>query len=159
MTDNLAPSLVLAAVTETQTSVEGLQVRVQRLDRPPGTETDWMRIVSPMAGAAAGFCFMPEVDDLAVLAFHGERPLVLGFIYGGGTKPPTEDPLERTISSRDGNALVLIDGKNSGVTLKDKHGNEIHMDKDGITISSAKDLTVKATGTTTIKGATVELNP
>jgi uncharacterized protein involved in type VI secretion and phage assembly len=159
MTESLSPSLVLGTVVETQSSVDGLKVRLQRLDRPTGTETDWLRIVSPMAGAAAGFCFMPEAGDLAVAAFHGHQPMVLGFVYGGGTHAPAEDPLERTIQSRDGNALVLVDGDNSGITLRDKHGNEIRMDKDGITIHTPKDLTITATGITTIKGKTVELNP
>lgn len=159
MTDSLAPSLVLGRVVETQPSVDGLKVRLQRLDRPAGTETDWLRIVSPMAGETAGFCFMPEEGDLAVAAFHGHQPLVLGFVYGGGVQTPAEDPLERTIQSRDGNALVLVDGDKSGITLRDKHGNEIRMDQDGIAITSPKDVTITASGTTTIKGTTVELNP
>ena len=159
MTESLAPSLVLGRVVETQQSVDGLRVRLQRLDRPAGTETDWVRIVSPMAGETAGFCFMPEEGDLAVAAFHGHQPLVLGFVYGGGVQTPAQDPLERTIQSRDGNALVLVDGDNSGITLRDKHGNEIRMGQDGIAITSAKDVTITASGTTTIKGTTVELNP
>lgn len=159
MTDNLAPALVLGRVVETQSSVDGLKVRLQRLDRPSGTETDWLSIVSPMAGDSAGFCFMPEQGDLAVAAFHGHRPMILGFLYGGGTQVPAQDPLERTIQSRDGNAVVLVDGDKSGITLRDKHGNEIRMDKDGIALTSKKDITVTATGTATIKGRTVELNP
>ena len=92
-------------------------------------------------------------------AFHGTRPIVLGFVYGGGVTAPSTDPLERLIQSRDGNAMVLIDGEKSGITLRDKHGNEIRMDADGISITTGKDLTITASGTTTIKGATVELNP
>lgn len=159
MTENLAPALVVGTVVEVQKSIDGLKARLQRLDRPKGTETDWIQIAAPMAGDAAGVSFMPEVGDLAVAAFHGRRPIVLGFLYGGGTAAPSEDPLERLIQSRDGNALVLIDGDKSGVTLRDKHGNEIRMDKDGISITTDKDLTLSASGTTTIKGATVELNP
>jgi uncharacterized protein involved in type VI secretion and phage assembly len=159
MTESLAPALVLGRVVETQSSVDGLKVRLQRLDRPAGTETDWLRIVSPMAGDAAGFCFMPEEGDLAVAAFHGRRPMVLGFVYGGGTRTPAENPQERTIQSRDGNALLLVDGDKSGITLRDKHGNEIRMDQDGIAITSKKDITITASGTATVKGTTVELNP
>lgn len=159
MTESLAPSLVLGTVVETQSSIEGLQVRLQRLDRPKGTETDWVQIAAPMAGDAAGVSFMPENGDLAVAAFQGRRPIVLGFLYAGGMAAPSQDPLERLIQSRDGNALVLVDGDESGIVLRDKHGNEIRMDKDGITIASSKDLTITASGTTTVKGATVELNP
>jgi phage baseplate assembly protein gpV len=159
MSDGLAPSLVLGTVVETQSSVEGLMVRVQRLDRPGGIETDWMRIAGPMAGDKAGFCFMPEVEDLAVLAFCGTLPIVLGFLFGGGAATPSSDPKERTIQSRDGNALLLIDGDNSGITLRDKHNNEITMNADGISIKTDKDFTIDAKGKATIKGATVELNP
>jgi uncharacterized protein involved in type VI secretion and phage assembly len=159
MTDSMAPALVLGTVVETQSTIEGLMVRLQRLDRPEGMETDWMRIASPMAGDKAGFCFMPEPDDLAVVAFNGTRPIVLGFLFGGSTETPSADPKERTIQSRDGNALLLIDGDKSGITLRDKHKNEITMNADGITIKTDKDFTIEAKGTTTIKGATVELNP
>jgi hypothetical protein len=54
---------------------------------------------------------------------------------------------------------VLIDGADSGITLRDKHKNEITMSKDGITITTSGDITIKANGTATIKGKTVELNP
>jgi uncharacterized protein involved in type VI secretion and phage assembly len=159
MTESLAPSLVLGTVVETQSSIVGLMVRLQRLDRPAGVETDWLQIAAPMAGEAAGVSFMPEAGDVAVAAFHGTRPIVLGFVYGGGTTAPSTDPLERIVQSRDGNALILVDGEKSGITLRDKHGNEIRMDSGGISITTGKDLTISATGTTTITGATVELNP
>lgn len=159
MSEDLSPALVLGAVVETQQETDGLKVRLQRLDHPAGVETDWMRVAGPMAGDGHGFCFMPETGDLAVVAFQGRRPIVLGFIYGGGDATPSTDPLERIIASKDGNAVVLIDGKKSGVTLRDKHGNEIRMDSAGISISTTKDLILEAAGTTTIKGATVELNP
>jgi uncharacterized protein involved in type VI secretion and phage assembly len=159
VTDSLAPALVLGSVIETQSSIDGLRVRLQRLDRPSGVETDWLQIASPMAGPKAGFAFMPELGDVAVVAFNGRRPIVLGFLFGGGMDTPSTDPKERIIQSRDGNALVLIDGDSSGITLRDKHKNEIAMTADGITIKTDKDLTIEAKGTTTIKGATVELNP
>lgn len=159
MSDDLAPSLVLGTVVETQSTIEGLMVRVQRLDQSVDIETDWILMSSPMAGEKAGFCFSPEPDDVAVIAFCGERPIILGFIYPGGVETPTSDPKERTIQSRDGNALILIDGDKSGITLRDKHKNEITMNADGITIKTDGKFTVEAGGTATIKGATVELNP
>jgi len=157
--DSLATALVLGRVIEAQSSVDGLKARLQRLDRPVGIETDWIQIASPMAGPNAGFSFMPEVGDVAVVAFTGRRPVILGFIYAGGAATFDDDAQKRLIASRDGNALMLIDGDESGITLKDKHGNEITMNADGITIKTDKDLTLEAAGTTTVKGATVELNP
>lgn len=159
MSESLSPSLVLGTVVEARTSAVGPQVRLQRLDRPEGVETDWLLIAAPMAGPEAGFSFVPEEGDLAVAAFQGHRPIVLGFVYGGGAAPPSEEPLERVVQSREGNALVLIDGERSGITLRDKHGNEIRMDAEGISISTSKDLNLTAKGTTTVQGTTVELNP
>jgi uncharacterized protein involved in type VI secretion and phage assembly len=159
VTESLAPALVLGTVVETQSSIDGLKVRLQRLDRPAGTETDWLQIATPMAGEAAGVAFMPEPGDVAVAALHGRVPIVLGFLYAGGVTTPTTDPQQRTVQSRDGNALVLVDGSDSGVTLRDKHGNEIRMDAEGIAITTPGRLLVEASGTTTVKGAVVELNP
>jgi uncharacterized protein involved in type VI secretion and phage assembly len=174
--DNLSPALVLGRVVEAEGTVEGLKARLQRLDRPAGIETDWLPIASPMAGPEAGFVFTPEVDDLAVLGFVGKKGIILGFIFGGTTTPPTDAPEERKIASRDGNALILIDGDDSGIThsdsngnevlmnadgikLTDANGNEIVMDAGGITMTTSGDFKIEAAGTTTIIGATVELNP
>ncbi len=174
--DNISPALALGRVVEAETTVEGLKARLQRLDRPSGIETDWLPIASPMAGPAAGFAFTPEIDDLAVLAFVGKKAVILGFIFGGTTAPPTDAPEERKIASRDGNALILIDGDDSGITHSDSNGNEVVMNADGIrltdsngnevvmnaggiTMTTSGDLKIEASGTATIIGATVELNP
>lgn len=151
--------LALGRVVEAQETIEGMKARLQRLDRPNGIETDWVQIASPMAGPNAGFSFMPEIDDIAVIAYVGKRPIVLGFVYGGGMAPFSDAANERVITSRDGNSLMLIDGDKSGITLVDKHENKIVMDENGITISTSKDLQLEAKGTTTIIGKTVELNP
>ena len=157
--DNLSPSLALGRVVEAESTVEGMKARLQRLDRPIGIETDWLPIASPMAGSEAGFAFTPEIDDLAVLGFVGKKGIILGFIFGGTTAPPTDAPEERKIASRDGNALVLIDGDDSGITISDSNGNEIVMNADGISMKTDGDFKIEATGTTTVIGATVELNP
>lgn len=161
MTDNLAPSLVLGEVIEVETTITGHKVRLQRLDMPKGVETDWLSVMTLMAGDKAGVVFTPDPDagDIAVVAFAGQQPIVLGFLFGGGMEPPTDKPEEKIIQSRDGSALVLIDGNDAGITLRDKHDNQIEMNKDGIRITTKGDLTIEAAGTTTIKGITVELNP
>lgn len=161
MTDSLSPSLVLGHVIEVETTLSSHKVRLQRLDMPRGVETDWLSVLSPMAGDNAGVVFTPDPKqgDLAVVAFAGQRPIVLGFLFGGDMALPTDKPEEMIIQSRDGNALVLIDGGDSGITLRDKHKNEITMNKDGITIASSGDITIKANGTATVQGKTVELNP
>lgn len=161
MTEGLAPALVLGEVVEVQSSIDGHRVRLQRLDMPQGVETDWISVMTPMAGDNAGFLWTPSADDgdIAVLAFAGQRPIILGFLYGGGMQMPVTKPEEHVLKSRDDNSITLIDGDNSGILLRDRHGNEIRMTSDGITLKSAGSITIEADGTTTVKGSTVELNP
>ncbi|MGD9749805.1 MAG: phage baseplate assembly protein V [Acidimicrobiia bacterium] len=159
MSAGLAPSLVLGEVVEVESSVTRHKVRLQRLDMPKGVETDWLSVVTAMASDSAGLLFTPEVGDVAVVAFAGQRPIVLGYLFGGGMSTPTDTADEKVIQSRDGSALVLVDGDESGVTLRDQHKNEIKMTKAGITITTEGDLIIEAKGTTTVKGKTVELNP
>lgn len=156
---DLPTSLVLGRVIEAEIGDTGLRVRLKRLDRAQGIETDWVQVASPMVGPEAGLIFAPEPGDIAVMAYAARRPLVLGFITGADMPAPSDVLEERIIQSRNGNALVLIDGDEGGITLKDEHGNEITMNKDGITLKSDADITVEASGTATVKGATVELNP
>ena len=96
---------------------------------------------------------------------------------------PDEDNNLRAIVSRAGTRIVFDDakpaltlettgdGKPSGtyknriaidqsagtITIEDEHGNSLLLDKEGITLSSAKDFKVEATGKVVIKGATVDI--
>lgn len=96
---------------------------------------------------------------------------------------PDEDNNLRAIVSRAGTRIVFDDakpaltlettgdGKASGtyknriaidqsagtITIEDEHGNSLLLDKEGITLSSAKDFKVEATGKVVIKGATVDI--
>ena len=159
MTDGLSPSIVLGKVVDVDDPDGRMRIRLQRLDQPTSIETTWAEVVVPMASNKAGFHFRPELDDIAVMAFFGQRPMVIGYIFSPDVELPTTEQTERIIQSVDGNALILIDGDKSGITLRDKHKNEITMNADGITIKTDKDFTIEAKGTATIKGATVELNP
>lgn len=160
-------ALVLGRVVEVQETVEGLKARCQRLDRAPGIETDWLAISGPMASVDSGFKFQPQVDtDIAVIAYTQKKGIILGFIYGPNGVA-SDDPAELAITSRDGNTIILHDGDDSGITLRDSHNNEIVMNGDGITIKTdgafkveaGGDAQIEGTGTTTVIGATVELNP
>lgn len=151
-------SLVLGQVTAVEISDKGLRAKLQRLDRAKGVETDWIAVASPMAGPEVGALFAPEIDDLAVAAYTAKRAVILGFITGGASGAATDDVNERTIASRDKNMIILIDGEKSGITLRDKHDNQIVMNKDGISIRTKGKLTLQADKTCAVKGAMVELN-
>ena len=159
MTDSLAPAITLGTVVDVE-SPDGLgRVRVQRFDMPDGVESAWMPVMSPFASEGAGLLIAPEIDDIAVIAFNGRRPIVLGFIYTGPMTRPTDAAEEKVLASKDGNVVKLIDGSDKGITIADGNGNEIVMNSDGITLKSSGDIKVEAGGTTTVIGTTVELNP
>ena len=79
-------------------------------------ESNWARVVTPMAGAQRGIYFLPEVDDEVLVAFeHGsaEHPYVLGALWNGKDKPPESNSdgknNTRTIRSRSGHVIRLTD--------------------------------------------------
>ena len=151
-------ALALGRVVEVEISDRGLRAKLQRLDRPDGIITDWIQVASLMAGPEVGTLFAPEVDDLAVVAFAAKRPIILGFLTGGEVGPATQEVTERSIVSRDKNAIMLIDGAKSGITIKDSNDNQIVMNAEGITIKTNGEIKIEASGKTVITRATVELN-
>lgn len=167
MGDRTTPGFVLARVVDTEDPEARHRVKLQRLDRADGVETDWFPVVSAMAHDAAGFVTQPEVDDLAVVGFTGDQGLVFGYLYSGDDAVPAEAVTQRIWQSVNGHKVVLDDGDADGVTVSDAHGNTVVMSGDGIALESASDVKVKASGnieieasgTVTIKGQMVELNP
>ena len=53
--------------------------------------------------------------------------------------------------------LCVLDDDKELVSITDKHGNTITMDKDGIKLESGKDLKLTASGNVEIKGAKVDV--
>lgn len=146
------------------------RVKLEYLGHEAGAESDWALIVTPLAGDQTGFFTMPEVGDMVAVAFINDdlnAPLMLGALWNGAQKPPSDKPTERMFISRKGHAITLSDGDDDGIILKDTHGNTITLNKDGITIVTEKDLkitvggetTFETTGEATIKGAPIQLNP
>jgi uncharacterized protein involved in type VI secretion and phage assembly len=135
-------------------------------------ESAWARVAAPMAGPETGFFFLPvpAEEHEALVAFeHGDptRPYVIGFLWNGQDKPPTDEPLKRVIKSTKGHTITLDDGDGSeAITLEDSHGNKVVMNDDGIRIETAKALVLKgqtvdveASGQLTAKGNPIHLNP
>ena len=116
-------------------------------------ESDWARVVTPMAGAQRGMYFIPEVDDEVLVAFeHGDfdHPFVVGFLWNGVDKPPDTDNKHRVIVTPGGHELRFEDDDGAKqVILKTSGGHKITLnDKSGSTT-----VTVKTNG-----GHTLELN-
>ena len=101
-----------------------------------GQTTDFIRVVSPMAGKDCGIQFLPEVGDEVLIAFCGDgmtQPYVIGSLYSGreGYKMPS--PV------KDGTNDIRMIKTRSGhtITFGDKEGEE------NIEIKSAKEMSIR----------------
>lgn len=122
--------------------------------REEGFETDWTRVVSPMAGAARGAFFLPEVGDEVLVGFDRNDirfPYVLGGLWSRTDKPPqtNEDGKNdiRVIHTRKGHTLLFDDGAKGRILLKLADGKSVTIDDSGILIDdSANKVTLDAKG-------------
>jgi uncharacterized protein involved in type VI secretion and phage assembly len=133
-------------------------------------ETDWARLVTPMAGPDRGFYFRPEVQDEVLVAFaHGnpEMPYVLGALWNGTDKPPVSDPEAandvRMIRSRAGSVLKFSDAQDDvRIEIADSSGSNmivIRASENSITITAAGDVTITAgEGKLTLSGSSVAIS-
>ena len=161
---------VAFAVVTNNKDPDGLgRVKVKLPWMDDQAETDWARVVTPMAGAARGFYFLPEVDDEVLVAFeHGNPalPYVLGALWNGKDKPPESNGDgkndRRTIKSRSGHVIRLTDTKGSEtieiIDKTTKNSIVISAKDNSITISADADITIKsAKGKLLLSGNGVEI--
>lgn len=131
-------------------------------------EGTWARIARLDAGEERGSFFMPELKDEVIVGFLNDdprSPIILGMVHSSKKKMPLrpeeknkqkgfftkskiklvfdDDKKSVTIETPGKNSIVIDDDKKS-ITLSDQNKNKIVMDKDGVTIESAKHITLKA---------------
>lgn len=135
----------------------------------PGAEV-WARFAQPYASKEIGIQFLPEVDDEVLVSFLNadpSAPIVIGSLHNDKAKRPIEATTTndlKTIVTREklkmtfddakkiitvetpGGHVLTLDDDASSFSLKDMNGNSIVMDSGGITVTSDKDITLKATG-------------
>lgn len=168
------------------TALEGDPEEADRIEvRLPMVGADgegaWARLATLDAGSDRGTFFRPEIDDEVVVGFIDGDPrcaVVLGQCHSSNKRAPEapdddnhrkgycsrsqlrltfdDDKKEVVIETPGGNRATLSDDAGR-VSLEDQHGNTLTMDDAGITITSAKDLTLKASGKVQISGSDVEL--
>jgi phage baseplate assembly protein V len=161
---------VAFAVVTNNKDPDGLgRVKVKLPWMDDKAETDWARVVTPMAGAARGFYFLPEVDDEVLVAFeHGNPalPYVLGALWNGKDKPPESNSDgkndRRTIRSRSGHVIRLTDTKGSEtieiIDKTTKNSIVISAKDNTITITADADITIEsAKGKLLLSGNGVEI--
>ena len=141
----------------------------------------WARLATLDAGDERGTFFRPEIDDEVVVGFlDGDPrfPVVLGQCHSSAKpapEPAKDDNHVKGYQSRSkmkltfdddkkvvmletpaGNKLTLSEDEKTA-SLVDQNGNKVTLDDGGITLESAKDLTLKASGDVKLEGTNVEL--
>lgn len=146
----------------------------------------WARLSTLYAGASRGFVFRPEPGDEVILGFINDDPndaIILGAVHSNQRAAPfnpTNENSQKGIVARQGMRVVfneeeksvfintkdgddgfsiLLSEQGSGkIEIKHKSGHSILLDDSGITLNSAKDITLKATGNVTVEGVKIDLN-
>ena len=161
--------VVLGRVTDVEDPENLGRIRVRYEHLKTDVESDWAHVLSPFAGAERGLYAMPAPDDVAVVGFmQGDvnAPYVLGFVWNGGSPPPSASVTERRWVSVNGHGVTLSDQEVDGIVIEDAHGNRISMTSEGIEIvssgklavSAAQTADIEASATMSLKGATINLN-
>ena len=148
-------------------------------------ESDWCRVAQPYAGNGYGAVFVPEEGDEVLVAFvHGDMrfPIVLGGLYNGVDKPPTDRTASRDqkmvqtkhghqfvlddsqgqaairITTAGGHELVMEDSPGQAVRVKTTGGHELAMDDVAGTVAvtgRGVKITLDDTGSITVQGTTI----
>jgi len=173
-TSLLAPAhgLQVGVVTDNEDPENEFRVRVRLALVDPASDGVWARVASADAGNNRGVMVRPEISDEVVVGFFDDDPraaVVLGMLHSSAhpaTLTPSNDNHEKVFVSRSGIKLHIDDDKvvltlstpgeqqlvfdddQGSVLLKDKNGNSIKLDSEGITVESGAALTIKTTGET-----------
>lgn len=173
--------LHIGVVKEVADDPEGkfrVQVKLPTVD--DSEDGTWCRVSHPDAGPGHSLFFQPQVGDEVVVGFLNEDPrygIVLGSLHNNGdNEPPIADNEEYktsgiqtveelkllmndedksiTLETPGGKKLVLDDNEGS-ILMEDENGNTVELNSDGITLKSAGDIVIEATGDVNISGLNI----
>ncbi len=169
---------VVTALADDPEQEQRVRVRLPIIDE--GEEGVWARIGCLDAGENRGTFFRPEVDNEVIVGFINDDPrdpIILGMLHSSKNPAPfepTEDNFEKgfvsreelklifnddvksvTIETPNGNTCILSDDE-GGIMLKDENGNSVILNSDGISLDSAKDIILKASGDIKMEGTNIE---
>jgi len=139
----------------------------------------WCRVSAMDAGENRGAFFRPEIGDEVIVGFINEDPndaVVLGMLHSSAKPAPftaSDDNHEKGFVTRSEMKVVFDDDKKSinistpagkmitldedagSIVIEDDNSNVITIDSDGITMESAGDISIKASGDVNIEGTNV----
>lgn len=156
------------SVAEDPDGGQRIKVSLPMIGDPPAEV--WARHATPYASKAAGFQFLPEVEDEVVVSFLNadpNAPVIIGALHSVAAKRPEVEVEEnniKTIVTRSelkltfdddkkiitmetpGGHTVIMDDDATSITMRDSNGNSLVMDSGGITMDSSADITMTAAG-------------
>jgi uncharacterized protein involved in type VI secretion and phage assembly len=118
---HLIAGVVIGLVTNNKDPDELCRVKVKFPWMSDTDESNWARVVTPMAGKDRGIFYLPEINDEVLVGFeHGDihRPYVLGSLWNGKDATPIKaaDAVggdgkvnKRVMKSRTGHMLTIND--------------------------------------------------
>lgn len=135
----------------------------------------WARFSNGYATKKSGIFFYPEVEDEVIIGFlnnDARFPIILGNLYSKVKTPPfvpneknqfkaivsktdirlVFDDVDKilTITTPGGQEIQLSD-KAKTILIKDENGNKLEMTSSGIALDSAKDISLSAKGSISLK--------
>ncbi|MEW7277041.1 type VI secretion system tip protein VgrG [Aquimarina sp. 2201CG1-2-11] len=141
----------------------------------------WARVATLDAGENRGSFFRPEIEDEVIIGFINDDPndaVVLGMLHSSAKPAPitaADDNHEKGFVTRSEMKMLFNDDKISYVLetpagkkvtldedagilqLEDEHSNIMTFNDSGITIESAGDITIKASGDLNMEGTNVNI--
>jgi Rhs element Vgr protein len=168
---------VVTQLAEDPESEDRIKVKLPMVNNEE--EGIWARLACLDAGENRGTFFRPEIDDEVVIGFFQNDPrfpVVLGMLHSSAKPTPqeiTDDNHEKGYVSREDLKMIFNDEKKSielstpagkklimdeddgSITIEDENGNKIKLNSDGISLESAKDIILKATGDIKAEGINV----
>lgn len=141
----------------------------------------WARVASLDAGENRGSFFRPEIGDEVIIGFINDDPndaVVLGML-NSSTKPApitasddnhekgfvtrsemkmifNDDKISYTLETPAGKKVIL-DQDADVITIEDDHSNILTLNSDGITMESAGDIKIKASGDINMEGTNINV--
>lgn len=156
--------VVVGVVTNNQDPDGMGRVKVRFPSLSEDHESNWARMVAPMAGNDRGFYTLPELEDEVLVAFENgnvERPYVLGALWNGKDKLPANnddgDNNVRVFKSRSGHVIRLddtagaekieiVDGAGKESLVLDTAANTITLTAEMDVVIESRNGMVKLTG-------------
>ena len=160
--------LHIGVVTDNEDPDNEYRVRVNLPLIDSDQDGTWARVATLDAGEERGSFFRPEIGDEEVVGFLNDDPrsaIIVGMLHSSAKPAPLEgsndnhekvfqtrskmkwaindDSVEMLFETPAGNRLTLSEDQEA-IVLEDQHGNAITLNQDGISLTSAKAITLAA---------------